>query len=81
MIGIAGRRLFELLKLALTGKEVEESLFRDTSDADWLRLLDICCSQGVCAVAFDGVEHLPESCRPSIDVLMEWFGQTSCIEA
>jgi len=73
-------RLLSIVRCALTGYALDAALFEKMTDGEWLELLDVCCQQGICAVAFDAIELTPEVYRPNTDVLVEWFGQTSYLE-
>lgn len=47
---------------------------------DWNSVVELSIQKEVCAVAFDGLEHIPENLRPGLDTLMDWLGQVSYIE-
>jgi len=56
---------------------VNQKLFYN---ANWEEVIDIATIQGVLGLCFDAVELLPVECRPDMESLMEWLGQTSNIE-
>ena len=63
---------------ALIRKAFEPSSFVDFKKfqgADWREVMRIVSAQGVFAIVFDGVEELPDNCRPDKQTLMQWFGQ------
>ena len=43
---------------------------------DWILLKALADEQGLSAVVIDGVEQLPESIRPTKDLLLQWIGET-----
>jgi hypothetical protein len=42
---------------------------------EWKELQDLAMQQGLYAVVLDGIEKLPEQCRPSQTLLLEWIGE------
>lgn len=67
--------LFVLLRTALSG-----NCERIPADADWQEVLSLASKQGVAAVAFEAIDHLPATQRPDMSVLMEWLGRTGIAE-
>lgn len=41
---------------------------------DWQTIHSLADEQGLAAILVDGIEHLPEACRPSKEVFLEWVG-------
>ncbi|MGN1220025.1 MAG: nucleotidyltransferase family protein [Candidatus Cryptobacteroides sp.] len=72
--------LLNLLRTTISGAETESETFFGISGAQWREVFKLSQRQGVCAVALEGVEHLPADCRPPKDVLLEWIGQSFAIE-
>lgn len=77
---IVDARLIALLKISICNALCEESCFDGMTDKDWLQLQTRANKQGVFAVVFNGIEKLPKSFLPSMDVLMDWMGKTIYIK-
>lgn len=45
-------------------------------ELDWILLKALVDEQGLPAVVIDGIEQLPESVRPTKDLLLQWIGET-----
>lgn len=45
-------------------------------ELDWILLKALADEQGLSAVVIDGIEQLPESVRPTKDLLLQWIGET-----
>lgn len=43
---------------------------------DWRKIQALAVQQGLSAVIIDGIEALPEDCRPPKTVLLKWIGET-----
>jgi len=41
---------------------------------DWQSIYSLADEQGLMAIVVDGIEHLPEACRPSKVMFLEWVG-------
>lgn len=41
---------------------------------DWQSIYSLADEQGLAAIVVDGIEHLPEACRPSKVMFLEWVG-------
>ncbi len=80
------QRLFALLRLALWGKETgmeenaETPLFADITEQEWERLYKLSVEQGVLAVAFDGIQCLPDNMQPGLDNRVQWGFNVGNIE-
>ena len=53
--------LFALLRSSLHEQEVEQVFFQHATDNDWKQCYQTAISQGVMALAWDGVLRLPKS--------------------
>lgn len=51
---------------------IDTNMFYGTN---WEDVMRIASAQGVFAIAFDGIEKLPEDCRPDKKILIQWFGR------
>lgn len=72
--------LFALLRSAFWRQEVDEAVFSTATAGDWSECMHLAVSQGVQAVAFDGVAALPVSCRPPRTLKLAWAAGTAAIE-
>ena len=43
---------------------------------DWEAIRAMAAEQGLSAIVLDGIEKLPEGCRPLQMVLLQWIGET-----
>lgn len=66
------RMLLSLLECALGGNRVDEELFASATADDWQACYKMAVTQGVMAMAWDGVAVLPADCRPPIQVKLPW---------
>ena len=65
--------LFALLRAALnSAKPVSTPLFIDISSAFWQRCYKLACTQGVMALAWDGVQTLPADLQPPKALKLNW---------
>lgn len=67
----------EIVK-SLIRKAIDASSLVDIESfqgANWREVMQIASAQGVFAVTFDGIEKLPEACRPDREILIQWFGR------
>ena len=51
-----------------------------TEDICWAKIMDSAIRQGVQGLCFDAMELLPAEQRPDRAILLEWLGQTVCLE-
>ena len=70
--GFPEKMLFALLCAALHQREVEDGCFRNASEEDWRECYSIAVRQGVSALAWAGIERMPESCSPPLNVKLSW---------
>ena len=68
---------FELLQVSLGTRE---KLSRVPSDALWGELFEESFRQAITGVMFSGIEGLPKEQKPTVDLLLEWIGETQIIE-
>ena len=61
---------FELIQVAL-GQRSE--LSRVPSEGEWLSLLSEARRQALTGILFGGVEQLPPSLRPPVEMLFQWL--------
>ena len=65
--------LFALLRSALNStKPVSEILFTDISPALWQACYKLACTQGVMALAWDGIQTLPACLQPPKALKLNW---------
>ena len=64
--------LFALLRASLHEREPEVSFFQHVSDEDWKLCYRLAASQGVMALAWDGVMKLPVDLQPLRSVKLSW---------
>ena len=58
------RMLFALLRASLHERKTEITLFLDSTDEEWKQCHRLAVSQGVMALAWDGVMRLPAELQP-----------------
>ena len=64
--------LFALLRSSLHEKEVEVECFQEATDDDWKQCYQIAISQGIMALAWDGVLRLPQELHPAKNLKLAW---------
>lgn len=64
--------LLALVRNALNGAPVEETLLRDATKDQWEQVIRMAGRQGVCALTFHSVSALPETLRPPRDLYLGW---------
>lgn len=74
------KQLFELLKSALWKTFPNGELFKDNSDTDWEEIIQLSTEQGVMAIAYDGMLHLPVELQPSRKIKLAWALKVDAIE-
>ena len=78
MMNQTTRQFFSLLSSGVWGTNADTTLF--AGKVEWACIMQLAEKQTVLGVVFDGLETLPKNLRPPMELLMEWFGQTSYIE-
>lgn len=66
------RMLFALLRASLHERKTEITLFLDSTDEEWKQCHRLAVSQGVMALAWDGVMRLPAELQPPLSVKLAW---------
>ena len=64
--------LFALLRASIHEKETETSFFKNVSDKHWETCFQLAQSQGVMALAWDGILHLPTHLHPPVEIKIPW---------
>lgn len=72
--------LFALLKASLHEREVETSLFEGATDEEWRACYTLASSQGVMALAWDGVGTLPAALQPARPLKLTWASRVVMYE-
>ena len=66
------RMLFALLRASLHERKTEITFFLDSTDEEWKQCHRLAVSQGVMALAWDGVMRLPAELQPPLSVKLAW---------
>lgn len=66
------RMLFALLRASLHEQKTETALFKDSTNEEWKQCYRLAVSQGVMALAWDGVMKLPVELQPPLSVKLAW---------
>ena len=64
--------LFTLLKSSLQGVAAEQDVFANASEADWRECYEQASKQGVLALAWEGIESLPQQLQPPKQLKFRW---------
>lgn len=64
--------LLALLRGALHERNVEAVYFRNVTEEDWVQCYRLAVRQGVSALAWEGMEHLPMEYGPPLEVKISW---------
>ena len=64
--------LFALLRSSLHEQEVEQVFFQHATADDWKQCYQTAISQGVMALAWDGVMRLPQELHPAKNLKLAW---------
>lgn len=75
------RSLFHLLRIHLWEEAVDTKLFEELSEEDWESLYNLACEQGVQALAYDAVKHLPSHVFPPKKIILNWSVGSKEIES
>lgn len=65
--------------LSLIRLGVGHSLTAAVKDVDWTKMEAFAAQHGLSAVLIDGIEKLPENCRPPKELLLQWIGE--CLQS
>lgn len=69
---ICAKRLFALLRLALSNGGEDVSIFEGMSAGEWSDVYELSVRHGVMAIAFDGMRRLPENLQADFDNRIQW---------
>ena len=72
--------LFALLRASLHEKKTETLYFVNATEADWNECYHLAKTQGVMALAWDGVLNLPSQLQPYEDLKLKWAIKTEMNE-
>lgn len=61
--------------LALTRLGIGHSSQGITCDSNWSEIQALAVQHGLSAVVLDGIERVPDNCRPPKEILLEWIGE------
>ena len=64
--------LLTLLRCSLQGEPAEQGVFVSASEADWKECYEQAAKQGVLALAWEGVELLPQQLQPPKQLKFRW---------
>lgn len=67
--------LLSLIRLGVGHKALSDFTSLDSSSVDWNKIKILSVRQELNAVVLDGIEKLPDQCRPSKSLLLEWIGE------
>lgn len=73
--------LFSLLKSSLQGVAAEQDVFANASEIDWKECYEQASKQGVLALAWEGVETLPQQLQPPKQLKFRWAMSVEKYEA
>ena len=74
------KRLLALTKAALYTTIPDESLFVNTSEADWNEIFELSAAQGVMVLSFIGAMRLPEALYPPLALKLRWIASVDTVE-
>ncbi len=72
--------LFSLLRSALWDEELHYEPFVGLDDAQWTNVYKLSGTQGVLALAYDGLQTLPQELQPSRAIKLKWAYNVDRIE-
>lgn len=70
----------ELLQCGLWSREPQPDYFCNLSKNDWFHLLKLADEQAVAGLCYPALVKLPVYCRPSIELLLQWYGRAGYTE-
>lgn len=65
----------QLVRLGIGQTSVTSSKYQVLGHIDWQALKSLADEQGLSAIILDGIEKLPDSCRPPQIELLNWIGE------
>lgn len=72
------KQFLSLVRSGLTGAEPDVALF--TGPVDWTTIYRLSDEQAVVSVVTDGIDHLPETLKPGIEILEPFLADTLATE-
>lgn len=72
--------MFALLRAGLWGQLPEEALFETVSFEEWKELFTLAGDNKVTALCCDGIERLPQQCRPPRGIWIPWVAERQKVE-
>ena len=66
------KMFFALLKATFKKSPIDVSLFESVTFEDWENCYTLCQQQGVRATAWDGVQQLPPTSQPPVEIKVKW---------
>ena len=72
--------LLSLLKSALWNTDISRDLFKGINDSTWKYVMTLAKTQGVMAIAFDGLVCLPHELQPSRNIKLAWAAYVDRVE-
>lgn len=79
-LDISWQLLLSLLKAALWGTDISEDLFKNISESTWKHVMALAKTQGVMAIAFDGLMCLPHEIYPPRNIKLTWAAYVDKVE-
>ena len=72
---IVERLLIELLKSAISGKQIDFLAYENLSLEKWREAYKLAAQHGLSGVTFTAIENLPKGYLADVDLLMDWMWQ------
>ena len=70
---IVERLLIELLKSAISGKQIDFLAYENLSLEKWREAYKLAARHGLSGVTFTAIENLPKGYLADVDLLMDWI--------
>ena len=77
---VSEEMLFALLRASLHERNTETSCFEGVSGMDWQQCFRLAQSQGVMALAWDGIPKLPAHLYPPVEIKLQWGIKVEMLE-
>ena len=74
------RVLFHILECVVTNTDLNLKLLLNFKQKDWEALYKVAKRQGITAVAFERIKHLPKEYAPPKDLVLRWAAHALSIE-
>ena len=72
---IVERLLIELLKSAISEKQIDITAYETLSSEKWREAYKLAAQHGLSGVTFTAIENLPKGYLADLDLLMDWMWQ------